>query len=110
MIISDLSFVEVVAEANVEGGTYGYPPRVYNEIDTISINFNSLNTFKTVVVPPSNVYNNSAAAGAKGDAVALYGMPAFTYTKADSGAIAYQLGSSSSFSTSAAVVTTLPRH
>jgi hypothetical protein len=71
MIISDLNYMET-AEANVEGGTFWVSGNRFNssytQTDKIDITFTSKNTFATTVNSPSTT-TNSAAAGAKGDAI-----------------------------------------
>jgi hypothetical protein len=103
MIISDLSYLEVV-DAKVEGGTYGF-----NETDTVTINFNSNNNFSTNVNSPKT-YSNSAAAGAKGVANNYTYYPTYSYTKADTLAVADYLGGSFSASTSVAVINSAYSH
>ncbi|MBW4683977.1 MAG: hypothetical protein KME40_02515 [Komarekiella atlantica HA4396-MV6] len=102
MIISDLNILEVAEEAaNIQGGTI--QPRTYREADFISINFDSLNRFQTFVVDPFT-RNNSASAGAKGDAQNFTNIPTYSFTKADTVAATRYLGDSFSSSTSAAVI------
>ncbi|OUC16516.1 MAG: hypothetical protein B0A82_01210 [Alkalinema sp. CACIAM 70d] len=97
MIISDLNYLESV-EAQIEGGTYGF-----SETDTVSINFNTTNNFATNVNSPYTL-SNSAAAGAKGVANNYTYLPTYSYTKADTLAVADFLGGSFSGSTSVAVI------
>ncbi len=96
MIISDLNYMES-AEANVQGGTYSF-----YESDKVVIAFDTTNTFATYVNSPKTS-SNSAAAGAKGVAN-TNGAPVYSYTKADTLAVADYLGSSFSASTSVAVI------
>ncbi len=103
MIISDLNVLESVEEtSNIQGGIRS---RFYNQSDDIRVNFNSNNRFQTTVIDP-RTNNNSAAAGAKGDAQNnRYGyIPTYSFTKADTVAVAEYLGESFSASTSAAVI------
>jgi hypothetical protein len=100
MIISDLSYLEVAA-ANVEGGTYSFYD--FEERDLVEITFNSYNNFATSVNSPST-YTNSAAAGAKGVANNDTHHPTYSFTKADTLAVADFLGGSFSASTSVAVI------
>jgi len=96
MIISDLNYLEVVAESTaVQGGFYEY--------DWVSVNFVTTNGFATYVNSPTT-YSNSAAAGAKGVANNYTWYPTYSYTKADTLAVTDYLGSSFSASTSAAVI------
>ncbi|MEG4023829.1 hypothetical protein [Microcoleus sp. S13C4] len=96
MIISDLNYLEVVSESTaVQGG--------FSEYDSVSINFNTTNTFSTSVNSPKT-YSNSAAAGAKGVANNNTWFPTYSYTKADTLAVADYLGGSFSGSTSVAVI------
>ncbi len=97
MIISDLNYMES-AEANIQGGT-GYD---FYESDKVVIAFDTTNTFTTKVNSPTT-YSNSAAAGAKGVAN-TNGAKVFSFTKADTLAVADYLGSSFSASTSVAVI------
>jgi hypothetical protein len=109
MIISDLNYLEAVsASANVEGGTNPYS---YYENDYVAINFNSYNNFSTSVNSPKT-YSNSAAAGAKGDAINPYGayVPSYSFTKADTLAVAQLGGGSFSASTSVAVINPVSYH
>jgi hypothetical protein len=103
MIISDLNILEVVEEAATIQG--GISPRSYTQADRISVTFDSFNNFQTVVRDP-RTSNNSAAAGAKGDAqnTRFSSVPTFSFTKADTVAVADYLGQSFSASTSAAVI------
>jgi hypothetical protein len=98
MIISDLSYLEVAA-ANVEGGT-SYD---FVEKDLVQITFDTTNKFTTIVNSPST-YTNSAAAGAKGVANNDTHHPTYSFTKADTLAVADFLGGSFSASTSVAVI------
>ena len=96
MIISDLNYLEVVAESTaVQGG--------WSETDIVNIGFNTVNTFATLVNTPYTL-TNSAAAGAKGVANNDTCLPTFSYTKADTLAVADFLGCSFSGSTSVAVI------
>jgi hypothetical protein len=102
MIISDLNILEVVEETvNIQGGTIR--PRNYNESDRINVNFVTTNDFATRVIDP-RTFNNSAAAGAKGDAQNFTSDPTYSFTKADTVAVTRYLGDSFSASTSAAVI------
>jgi hypothetical protein len=102
MIISDLNILEVAEEAiSIQGGTI--QPRSYSETDRISVNFDSFNRFQTSVIDPFT-RNNSAAAGAKGDAQNFTNDPTYSFTKADTVAATRYLGDSFSSSTSAAVI------
>ena len=103
MIIADMNHLEVVAESTSVAGATGSLSRYYYESDTINVNFNSLNTFNTSVNSPYTS-TNSAAAGAKGDAINNTYIPTYSYTKGDSVAVAEYLGGSFSASTSAAVI------
>ncbi|PSB23740.1 hypothetical protein [Stenomitos frigidus] len=94
MIISDLNYLEIV-DASIEGG--------FNETDTVSINFNTNNSFYTSVNSPKT-YSNSAAAGAKGVANNYTYYPTYSFTKADTLAVADFGGGSFSASTSVAVI------
>jgi hypothetical protein len=101
MFISDLAYLEM-ADVKVEGAT-GSLSRFYYESDRVDVNFNSLNTFQTHVNSPYTL-SNSAAAGAKGDAINPYYIPSYSYTKADTLAVTQLYGGSFSASTSAAVI------
>lgn len=102
MIISDLSYMEVIsAGTSVEGGSLS--KYSYYQSDYISIDFNSFNNFKTTVNSPFTL-TNSAAAGAKGDAINNTKYPTYSFTKADTLAVTEFLGGSFSASTSAAVI------
>jgi hypothetical protein len=98
MIISDLNYLEA-AEVQVEGAT-GYD---FYEKDFVSIEFNTTNNFATNVNSPKT-YTNSAAAGAKGVANNYTWIPTYSFTKADTLAVADFLGGSFSASTSVAVI------
>jgi hypothetical protein len=98
MIISDLSYLEVAA-ANVEGGT-SYD---FEERDLVAITFDTTNKFTTIVNSPYTL-TNSAAAGAKGVANNDTYYPTYSFTKADTLAVADFLGGSFSASTSVAVI------
>ncbi|MBD3884476.1 hypothetical protein IFO70_22295 [Phormidium tenue FACHB-886] len=104
MIISDLNHMEVISRSiSIEGGTY-----TYYQNDYVGINFNSNNSFYTNVNSPKT-YSNSAAAGAKADAInptegKPYYVPTYSFTKADTLAVTALGGSSFSASTSAAVI------
>ncbi|PZV20512.1 MAG: hypothetical protein DCF21_04755 [Leptolyngbya sp.] len=104
MIISDLNHLET-AEANVEGG-WGY---TYYQNDYVGVNFNSRNNFATSVNSPKT-FSNSAAAGAKGDAINNTTWPTYSFTKADTLAVAQFGGGSFSASTSAAVINSVFVH
>ena len=96
MIISDLNYLEVVSEATaVQGGFF--------ESDAVYVTFSTTNLFSTYVNTPTT-YSNSAAAGAKGVANNNTCFPTYSYTKADTLAVADYLGGSFSASTSAAVI------
>jgi len=100
MKIADLNHLEMVSDPHhltLEGG------RLYTQNDFIGINFNSLNTFFTKVNSPMTS-SNSAAAGAKADAINNSGYPTYSYTKADTIAVTEFLGGSFSASTSVAVI------
>jgi hypothetical protein len=94
MIISDLNYLETAA-ANIEGGFYEY--------DYVSVKFDTTNKFTTIVNSPKT-YSNSAAAGAKGVANNDTYYATYSFTKADTLAVADYLGGSFSASTSAAVI------
>ncbi len=98
MIISDLNHMDT-AESNVQGGTY----YSFYENDRVDINFNTTNTFTTKVTSPYAT-GNSAAAGAKGVANNNTYYPTYSFTKADTLAVADYLGGSFSASTSVAVI------
>jgi hypothetical protein len=103
MFISDLNILEVIEKSSkIEGGI---APRSYTQTDRISVNFDSINRFQTSVLDPFT-RNNSAAAGAKGDAqnTRFSSVPTYSFTKADTVAVADYLGQSFSASTSAAVI------
>ncbi|MBD2428728.1 hypothetical protein [Phormidium sp. FACHB-1136] len=106
MIISDLNYMET-AEAKVEGGTFWVSGNKfsssYTQTDNINITFTSKNNFATTVNSPFTM-TNSAAAGAKGDAINNTYFPTYSFTKADTLAVAEYLGGSFSGSTSAAVI------
>jgi hypothetical protein len=108
MIISDLTYVENISEStSIQGGTGFFPlpsfgiVRKYTQTDMVSVNFNSVNTFQTIIDAPGL---NSAAAGAKGDVI-TGNYPAFSFSKADTLAVAKLYGDSFSLSTSVAVAT-----
>lgn len=108
MFISDLNYVENLSEStSIQGGTYSIPSsmifRSYVESDIVSVNFNSLNNFSTNVNSPYTL-TNSASAGAKGDAINNFGLPSYSFTKADTVAVTQLWGGSFSASTSAAVI------
>ena len=94
MIISDLNYMES-AEANVQGG--------FSETDSVFVNFTTRNTFITTVNSPFTL-TNSAAAGAKGVANNFTHRATYSFTKADTLAVADYLGGSFSASTSVAVI------
>lgn len=105
MIISDLNYMEV-SESNIKGGTFKSGNRFessYTQIDKICIDFTSNNNFATSVNSPMTL-TNSASAGAKGDAINNTWWPTYSFTKADTIAVADFLGGSFSASTSAAVI------
>ena len=96
MIISDLNYLEVVSESTaVQGGFF--------ESDAVYVTFSTTNLFSTYVNTPTT-YSNSAAAGAKGVANNSTPYATYSYTKADTLAVADYLGGSFSASTSAAVI------
>jgi hypothetical protein len=97
MIISDLNYMES-AEANVQGGTYDF-----YESDKVVIEFSTYNNFYTTVNSPYTM-TNSAAAGAKGVATNDTYYNTYSFTKADTLAVADFLGGSFSASTSVAVI------
>ncbi len=106
MIISDLNVLEVVEAAEVVGGTFTSGNKFkssYNQDDNINITFDSKNNFTTTVNTPTT-HSNSAAAGAKGDAINNTYLPTYSFTKADTVAVTEFLGGSFSGSTSAAVI------
>ena len=96
MIISDLNYLEVVSESTaVQGGFF--------ESDAVFVTFSTTNLFSTYVNTPTT-YSNSAAAGAKGVANNNTGCATYSYTKADTLAVADYWGGSFAASTSAAVI------
>ena len=101
MIISDLNHMDT-AESNVQGGTY----YSFYENDRVDIAFNSFNSFTTVINNPK-AGGNAAAAGAKGVANNNTPFPTYSFTKADTLAVADYLGGSFSASTSVAVINRL---
>ena len=102
MIISNLNHLEVLgADAKVSGGLNASSS--YSELDNIGINFTSNNNFSTSIDTPWS-YGNSAAAGAKGDAINNTCYPTSSYTKADTVAVTQFLGGSFSGSASVAVI------
>jgi hypothetical protein len=106
MIISDLNILEVVESAEVVGGRFTSGNRfssTYNQTDEIVIDFTSNNTFNTSVNSP-RTGSNSAAAGAKGDAINNTFIPTYAFTKADTLAVTELFGGSLSASTSVAVI------
>lgn len=106
MIISDLNVLEVVEATEVVGGTFTSGNKFnssYTQNDNININFTSKNNFETKVNTPTT-HSNSAAAGAKGDAINNTWLPTYSFTKADTVAVTEFLGGSFSGSTSAAVI------
>ncbi len=107
MIISDLNFLETVeaaAEVVSGGWTSGNNfSSSYKQNDQIGIYFYSQNAFATLVNSPYTM-SNSAAAGAKGDAINNSRYPTYSFTKADTVAVTEFLGGSFSGSTSAAVI------
>ena len=102
MIISDLNHMDT-AESNVQGSTYSF-----YENDRVDLTFNTYNNFATTVNNPK-AGGNAAAAGAKGVANNYYGSPTYSFTKADTLAVADYLGGSFSASTSVAVINAVPR-
>jgi hypothetical protein len=107
MIISDLNYMET-AEANVEGSGGSWVSgnkfsSFYTQTDNINITFTSKNNFATTVNSPFTM-TNSAAAGAKGDAINNTYIPTYSFTKADTLAVSEYLGGSFSGSTSVAVI------
>lgn len=108
MIISDLNLLETVEVAEVVGGQVIVRDLLssYAQVDQIGISFASGNTFATTVNSPFTL-TNSAAAGAKGDAINNTVFPTYSYTKADTVAVAQYLGGSFSGSTSVAVINTI---
>ncbi|BAU40322.1 hypothetical protein [Leptolyngbya sp. O-77] len=106
MIIAELNYLETVAEAGVQGGTFYRPGRnlssTYTQDDKVSVRFDTTNRFETVIKAPGNVHNISASAGAKGDAIVRY--DAYSFTKADTLAVVDDKGNSFSLSTSAALI------
>ncbi|MEB3179376.1 MAG: hypothetical protein VKL59_10140, partial [Nostocaceae cyanobacterium] len=72
-------------------------------LSSLSVNFNTSNSFNTSVNSPYTS-SNSAAAGAKGDAINNTNIPTYSYTKGDSVAVTEFLGGSFSASTSVAVI------
>jgi hypothetical protein len=107
MIISDLNHLEAVSEIKIEGGSFWSSGNrfnsSYNQNDNIAITFTSKNNFETKVNSPTT-HSNSASAGAKGDAINNTYFPTYSFTKADTVAVADFLGGSFSGSTSAAVI------
>jgi|GEM_PF-5638064 hypothetical protein len=101
MIINELNHLESVSNANAVCGSTG--GRVFNQTHNLSTNFYTSNKFETVIKPPADVHNISAAAGAKADAIVGF-YPAFTYTKADTLALVDIYGNSTSYSASAALI------
>ena len=106
MIISDLNYLETVTE-EVQGGSGKVSGNnfktTYEEKDKISITFNSYNNFALDVHYTGTKYNN-ASAGAKGDAINNSHYPSWSFTKADTLAVAKLGGGSFSGSTSVAVI------
>jgi hypothetical protein len=103
MIISDINHLEVVSESTSVAGATGSLSRYYYQSDNVNVNFNTANSFYTSVNSPKT-YSNSAAAGAKGDAINNTHIPSYSYTKADTLAVTELGGGSFSASTSAAVI------
>ncbi|ALF55518.1 hypothetical protein ACX27_26085 [Nostoc piscinale CENA21] len=116
MIISDLEILEIVEVANVQGGVVsGFNPLNYTQTDTINTIFNSTNNFVTEVTDPFT-NNNSAAAGAKGNAINPFVLPngvslvpTYSYSKADTVAVTSLGGGSFSQSSSGAVINLVSR-
>ncbi|BDA75659.1 hypothetical protein RIVM261_081820 [Rivularia sp. IAM M-261] len=112
MIISDLKVLEVVEANEVVGGTFFVSGNrfssTYNQNDNVAITFTSNNNFNTKVNTPLTG-SNSAAAGAKGDAINNTHIPTYSFTKADTLAVTEYLGGSFSGSTSAAVINFIGR-
>lgn len=108
MIIADLNYLEVVAEATVEGGTGRSGTRVrgseYTQTDRVSVTFDTLNRFQTVIFGPFPVHTISAAAGAKGDAIVSPYHEVYSFTKADTLAVTDSFGNSFSSSASASLI------
>ncbi|HIK09416.1 MAG TPA: hypothetical protein IGS52_03985 [Oscillatoriaceae cyanobacterium M33_DOE_052] len=102
MIITDLNHIQVVDNNQVQGGWYS-SPYTYYENDFVQMSFSSNNNFSTSVNSPYTL-TNSASAGAKGDAINNTNYSTYSYTKADTIAVAEFLGGSFSASTSAAVI------
>lgn len=107
MIISDLNHLESVSTSFAVAGGTGYP--TYFQYDLVKIDFNSQNNFATNVNSPKT-FSNSAAAGAKGDAINPYNIPSYSFTKADTLAVTELFGGSFSASTSVAVINPVPRY
>ncbi|TAE57113.1 MAG: hypothetical protein EAZ87_16900 [Nostocales cyanobacterium] len=106
MIISDLNILENVSGSEVVGGFFTSGNNFsssYDQEDQIKIKFKSKNEFDTIVNTPKT-YSNSASAGAKGDAINNSFFPTYSFTKADTVAVAKFGGGSFSGSTSAAVI------
>lgn len=105
MIISDLTYVENISEStSVQGGCWSCEPEyTYFQNDFVGINFLTSNAFQTSVNSPMTG-SNSASAGAKGEAINNWGLPSYSFTKADTISVTELLGSSFSGSTSAAVI------
>jgi hypothetical protein len=100
MKIADLNHLEVVSATQnlaVKGG------RRYTQNDSIGVNFSSFNRFFTQVNSP-RTFSNSAAAGAKADAINNSPYPTYSFTKADTIAVTELGGGSFSASTSVAVI------
>ncbi len=107
MLISDLNYLEAVSESiAVQGGTLGV-----TQNDNFNFSFYTKNSFETNVNSPKT-FSNSAAAGAKADAVNPYSgyIPSYSFTKADTFAVTYLGGGSTSGSTSVAVINPIPIH
>ncbi|MEB3179375.1 MAG: hypothetical protein VKL59_10135 [Nostocaceae cyanobacterium] len=100
MQIVDLNHLEVAEQPHHLAVVCG---RGYTQNDFIGINFNSLNQFFTQVNSPLT-FSNSAAAGAKADAINNSPYPTYSFTKADTIAVTEFLGGSFSASTSVAVI------
>ncbi len=105
MIISDLNHMESISTSRSVAGGTGYP--TYFQYDLVKIDFNSKNSFQTNVNSPKT-FSNSAAAGAKGDAINPYNIPSYSFTKADTLAVTQLGGGSFSASTSVAVINPIP--
>lgn len=106
MLIQELIHLESVSNSNAVHGSTGRRPRGFDQVHNLNTNFVTTNYFQTIIKPPNDVYNYSAAAGAKADAVVhpYYGAYG-SYTKADTLSFVDFLGNSTSYSASAALIT-----